>query len=503
MRFPAPDRLNFLHVAIFAIVIFVAQELEGTDLLFAVLTACYTLLWAAAFNIAGGIRYASGAFVFFNGFLNAIIGLTFKAVLLEPGDRNLVSPNATMFCYCVGMVSILCAVFFCRGLRPERGLLTGLDSVEAFKSAAITCLVVGIAIKAVTTLGGSSNGIITVLSQINKFPEMSIMLGTIYAIRHSNGRHSMNWIVVVGLAMDLIWGLVFFSKEGMLLGFAAWFIAAALEGYNFRGLQIAVLAGGFAFFAYYLAPYSQYVRGFRVTGFAANEAVALRYLGDLNETRRLYEATLTNFDLSDEPHLFDQREGFMDRLIVIPADDNLITYTNKGNVFGLAPTYAAYANYVPHFIWRNKPVFNTGNVYAHELGELSEEDESTGIAFSATADAYHQAKWLGLLLLMPLDLFLYFIVTDTVIGSAKWAPWVMIPILNLSEIGPEGGLDGPIYAAWYGIFAMVFIVWTIKRGAPFVLRVLRRPAIATLVGMPSSGIHTGPVSTTGPKEVIP
>ena len=61
MRFPAPDRLNMRHISLLAAAIFVGQVLEGTDLLFSVLTAVYTLLWANAFNVAGGIRYPSGA----------------------------------------------------------------------------------------------------------------------------------------------------------------------------------------------------------------------------------------------------------------------------------------------------------------------------------------------------------------------------------------------------------------------------------------------------------
>jgi hypothetical protein len=497
MRFPAPDRLKFQHVAIFAFVVFVGQELEGTDFLFAVLTAAYTLIWAAAFNIAGGIRYPSGAFIFFNGFLNGVVGLTFKVLLFEPGDRNLQSPNATMFVYCVGMASMLCVAFFCRGLRLQRGLLTGLESVAAYKRAAVVCLVSGYLITLIV-LAGSSNAFVSILRQANKMPEMSIMLATTYEIRHSKGKRSFNWIVAIGIGSGFAMGLIGFSKEGMLLGFAAYFLAAVIEGYNFPRIQIVAGILGFAFFTYYLAPYSQYVRGFRATTAAGNAAVALHYLGDLNETRRLYEDTLEGYLLADEPHLYDQREGFLDRLIVIPADDNLISYTNKGNVFGLTPTFAAYGNLVPHFIWHNKPVFNTGNIYAHELGELGEEDETTGIAFSAAADAYHQAKWLGLLLLLPIDLFLYFIITDSIVGSARWAPWALIPILDLSEIGPEGGLDGPIYSASYGIFAILFLVFVVKFVAPFVLRVMRQPQLGPLAANQTRLTSSGSISGTVP-----
>jgi hypothetical protein len=479
MRFPAPDRFNFKYVALFAIVIFVGQELEGTDPLFALLTAAYTLLWAAAFNLSGGIGYPSGAFIFFNGFLNVIVGLTFKMLLFEPGERNLQAPNATMFVYCVGMAAMLAAVSIARSLRSQRGLLPGLGSVAAYKQAAIVCIVIG-PLLSVLSIGGSpdANSIFSVLRQVNKLPVMAIMLATTYEIIHSNGKRSFNWIVVVGVLFILASGLVSFSKEGMLLGFTAWFIAAVLQKYDFSRLQLVTTVLALGFFTYYLVPYSQYVRGQRATSLVGDVEVSLHYLSNLGETRRLFEDTIEGYSIADEPHLYDQREGFMDRLVVFAQDDALINYTNQGHVFGLAPTFAAYANIVPHVIWHDKPVYNTGNLYAHELGELAEEDISTGIAFSAAADAYHQAKWLGLMLLLPIDMFLFFLITDSVAGNAKWVPWALLPILELTEIGPEGGLDGPVYSFTYGIVTILFTYWVIRQLAPFILRVLRRPELA-------------------------
>jgi hypothetical protein len=275
----------------------------------------------------------------------------------------------------------------------------------------------------------------------------------------------------------------------MLIGFVAYFFAAVIEGYNFPKRQIVVGLLGFAFFNYYLVPYSQYVREYRATTFAENEAIALHYLGNLGETRRLYEEIISDYDISEGPHLYDQSEGFLDRLIILPADDSLIAYTNKGNVFGLTPTFVAYGNVVPHFIWKNKPFFNTGNLYAHELGELAEDDETTGISFSATADAYHQAKWLGILLLLPFDIFLYFLILDSVMGSVRWAPWGLISLLELSEVGPAGGLDGPIYDFSTGLAATLFTVFVVTVVGPFVLRTIKKPHIAKLTTAPELRSH--------------
>jgi len=470
MRLTVPERFKVQYVVIFVFLVFAAQELEGTDAVFAVLTAAYTLLWATAYNISGGIRYPSGAFIFFNGFLNAIIGLTFKVFLLQPGESHLKAPRSTMFTYCVGMAVILGAAFICRGLRPSRGFLPKIESVDAYRRAAIICLVGGFVIT-LLSLVGSSNAVISILRQINKLPQMAIMLGTIYEIRSSKGKRSINWIVVGGITIILATVLVSFGKTGMLLGAAAYVIAAVLEGYDFPIKQIFIGVLGFAFFSYYLVPYSQYVRNLRATTAADNAQLALFYLSNLNETRRLYETDIAEVDVNEEPHLYDQREGYMDRQVILPADDTLISYTNEGHVFGLTPTIVVYANLVPHFIWKNKPYLNIGNAYAHEIGGiLVEEDETTGIAFSATADAYHQEGWLGVLLLLPIDVFLFFIIMDSVVGSAKWAPWALIPILDLTTIAPEGGLNSLVYEFTFGLSGIVLLVVVINRVVPFFLQ---------------------------------
>ena len=477
MRFSAPDRLNMKYIAFFALAVFVAQVIEGTEFAFAVLTATYTLLWASAFNTAGGIRYPSGAFIFFNGFLNAIIGLTFKVFLGQPGDSHLKTPDTTMFVYCVGMAAILVAAFMSRMLRPARGLLRGFDSIDAYKKASIVCLIGGAAITVVTMV--SSSPFLSAIRQINTMPQLAIMLSTIYVIRSSNAKRSVNWIVVASVGFFFAIGLLSFGKTGMLMGFVAYFIAAMIEGYDFSIKQVMIGVLAFAFFAYYLVPYSQYVRVRRATTVAGNIDVALYYLGHLDQTRRDYYDDVAEIDVAENWRLYDEREGYMDRQVILPADDSLISFTAQGTIFGLTPTLVSYANVIPHFIWKNKPSLNTGNAYAHEIGGVvGDEDETTGIAFSATADAFHQEGWLGVLLLLPIDIFLFFILTDTVVGSARWAPWALISILDLARIGPEGGLSSLVYLLSFGLFGIVVISWILHHVATDSSRIFTRPELA-------------------------
>ena len=136
-----------------------------------------------------------------------------------------------------------------------------------------------------------------------------------------------------------------------------------------------------------------------------------------------------------------------------PASDDASAvqlFTDKGHIFGLEPTIQTYANIIPHFIWHDKVAVNTGNTYAHELGghelgELADEDVTTGISFSPAADAYHQAKWFGLLVILPLDLFIAFIIVDCIVGSSTSSVLTLLPILAVSHLAPESGLNGPVY----------------------------------------------------------
>ena len=481
MRIAIPIRFNWTYVAIYIAVVFTGQILEGTNFIFAVLCALYVALWALAYNLSGGIDYPSGAFILSNGLFSVVIGFGAKVLLLQPGDRNLLVPVKTVLIYTVGMVMTVIVVFLTKELRAKNGLLRPFDSLEQLKRAAIGCLVVGLGLTFIMSRTSAGEGtLLSALNQLNSFVIVAILFGTAYEIEHSKGKRSTNWVVIAAIAVSVAQGLIIFSKEGMLIGFVAWGITASLSGYSFKRGQVISLTLGFAFMTYYLVPYSQYVRnyGAKTGSTLDNLPIALHYLGELGETRRLYYEAIEDFSITEEPHLYDQREGFLDRLIQVAMDDALIDHTDKGNVFGLAPTYAAYANIVPHFIWRDKPTVSSGNIYAHELGILADEDSTTGISLSAAADAYHQASWLGVLLLLPIDLLIVFLIMDSVVGSSKYSPFALFPIIKLFEGGAAAGLEICAYLATYGVAGILLVAFVSKVATPFVFKILKLGAVA-------------------------
>ena len=492
MRLPVPDRFAPKHVLVFCILMFLGQIATGTDLPFACYTAFFIICAATGFNAAGGLLYPSGAFIFFNAVLTAILGLAFKIFLDEPGQNSLLDGDKAMMCYAGGMFAMMSAAMLSAKLRPKRGLLSDLSLGHAMKRAAIGCLFFGVVLTVVT--GTSAEGTLgSAFRQINHFITMAILLGATYEFRQSGGRRATNWVVFGAMFSGMAQGFLYFSKEGMFSGPVTWIIAAVSLGYDFSKRQLFVFFA-LAFFAvYYLVPYSQYVRNFSSDNGSRSENLktAFHYLGDLGQTRQLYLELQEHHNTEGEPHLFSQPQGFLDRLNMLAFDDALINYTDQGNVFGLSPTYFAYANVLPHFIWRDKPHFAFGNVFGRSIGVIGEGDETTGISFSPTGDAYHEARWFGVLIVWPLVVFLFFFFTDSLTGSARYSPWALLPISFAPHAAPEGMLGGTIFLTTYGIASLLFIVWTASYLMPL------------LTGIFIRRVGTGPASLPDIKDRSP
>jgi hypothetical protein len=132
-------------------------------------------------------------------------------------------------------------------------------------------------------------------------------------------------------------------------------------------------------------------------------------------------------------------------------------------------------NAIPHVLWPNKPSFNFGNAYAHELGGMAEEDTSTGIAFSPTSEAYHMAKWVGVLVVAPLVWFVLFVLLDSLFGDLRATPWGLLVLAEISHVAPEGCLTGAISLMTYGTETFIFCAFFATWVAPiFAIAVLGR-----------------------------
>ena len=469
MRIPFPERVPLNRVAIFAGVLFAVQRFQGTPLYFSVGCVAFILIAAFAFNAAGGLTRSSGAYVFFYSTLVVIVGLCYKAYLGEPADSNLLDPQTDILAYVGSITAMLAAVLLSRRLSRKTGLMQNLLKESGMYRASVGCIVFGLfGFSILALLGEEGTKIVTALNQLNQLFPVAIIIGVIYEIRRTHGARSINLPTAFAIVFMFInSGLFSFSKQGMLLPLVCWALPVCAMRYRLTALQGCSCIFAFFIIFHYLTPYADYGRNFRSEDqtFTQHIDLSVRLLEDPEDTRQKYlDATG-----GGGGGYYNTPQGFWNRLQFISVDDGLINVTDHGHVFGLWPVKAVFLNAIPHVIWPNKPDLNLGNNYMHEINgqPLDEGDTTTGISFSATGEAYHWAKWIGILVVAPLLWLLLFVVLDSLIGDIRTSPWGLLVLALLSHTAPEGMLSGAIAFLTFGVEAVVFCALFATYVAPF------------------------------------
>jgi hypothetical protein len=457
VRLPFPESIPIVPVFFFAVTLCAIQLAQGTSSVFSLACFFYILVATHAFNVAGGFSRTSGAFIFFNAVLSVILGLCMKVYLGEAADSNLLAPNLTIAVLLAGMCMMLVTVYLVRRIAPKRALLGRMVSDAKMQTATVGCLAAGILLNlAFIALPSTSGSVLSALNQLNRFFPMAIVIGAINTIRRSGGQRSMNLPVLIAGALMFVVGLMGFSKEGMLAPFACWILAVASQRFRLSRAQLigAILTTTFIF--RYLVPYAQYGRTFREEGGGASVSTVISLLSNLSYVRQQYIETSADQYEDRVLGYYNNSQGFFDRLQMMSVDDALIDHTAQFGTFGLYPIAIAFQNLVPHFIWPEKPTYLSGNIYAHEVGILGPEDESTGVSFSSTSTAYHLAGWPGVFLLAPAVWFLLFFVFESLCGDTRQTPWGLLVLVLYTHAAPEGDVGALIYEATYAAFGIIF-----------------------------------------------
>jgi hypothetical protein len=475
-------------VAIFASALVLIQRWEGSATYFSAGCFAFILIAAVAFNLGGGLTRAAGAYIFFYSLLVFIIGVTYKAFLGEPAQSNLQDPRTDILVYVGGISGLLLAAFFSRKRVLRTPLLQNVLRESLMYRASVGCIAFGIfGVSGLAMLGEAGFRLVTAFVQLNQLIPVGIIIGVTYEIRRSGGTRSMNMPVLLGCVYVFgFYGLLSFSKQGMFLPLLCWLLPACALRYRLSTLQIATSLCGLFVIFYFLVPYCQYGRRFLVEGESVPDRfmLSMNLLSDPYELRRNYEADPT------VAGYYNTGQGFWDRLQFISVDDGLINVTDKGKVFGLSPIPITFINVIPHVLWANKPGVNFGNLYAHEIGFMNPYDYSTGISFSPTAEAYHMAKWVGILIVAPMLWLMLFVVFDNLVGDLRQTPWGLLAIALISHTAPEGQLNGTIVLVTFGVETLVFCAFFAKWVAPYL-------AVAVM-GPPK---HPEPVFSTPPNPI--
>jgi hypothetical protein len=364
---------------------------------------------------------------------------------------------------------MLAVVIVGRRFTRKSGLMQNMLKESGMYRASIGCIVFGVVgATIISLLGPEGAKLNTAFSQLNQLIPLGIIIGVVYEIRRSHGTRSVNLPIVFAIVYVFIfYGLLSFSKAGMLLPLVCWALPVCAMRFRFSGIQvISCLLAVFIIFRY-LVPYAQYGRNFRDETLTFSQKIALsaRLLEHPEDTRQKYEDTT----VGDVSGYYNKPQGFWDRLQFISIDDGLINYTDQGHVFGLWPVKASFLNAIPHVIWPNKPGLNLGNNYAHEIigQDMDQGDTTTGISFSPTGEAYHWAKWFGIFVTAPFVWLLLFIIYDSLIGDIRASPWGLLVLAELSHTAPEGMISGAIYFITFSLEALVFCALFATFVAPF------------------------------------
>lgn len=468
MRVTLPQRIPFQAATIVAVAFMGVQIVEGTDYAFAILHLVFILLWVYAFNAAGGMTRASGAWVFWFGLLTILVGTMAKAFTGLPADSDTWNGMALMSVYTVSMAVITLCILVTRKLTDNVVSVAGrLRSYSIdYRNTAIGCTMLGLFIPFALGFVNSGQGtIFSIVRQINYFTELGIITGTISVIESSGGRRS--WGVLNGLpaAFSFLLGFATFSKQGMFTWLLCWFMGVAFMRYRLSLKQIAALAATIFVFISILTPVSQVGRdlGSDYRTYSEGFVIACDLVVHIDETRVAYQEAAEG-KLAASGSYYGRDIGLLSRLSRIESDDPLISYSLQGHYLGYGPVGYAFLNWFPHLILPDKEKYATtkagGNYYGHELGILSAADTTTGVSFGSPAEAFHLAGWTGVILLQLMVDTMLFLSVDLLCGDLRRSPWGLFFAMAFAHVAPEGSLLGTIQFVAQGNFglfcAMVF-----------------------------------------------
>ena len=445
MRIPYPERISYTGALCFATALLVVQLLEHTQLSFALCCFGYILVTTLAFNLAGGMYRPSGSFILFNSVLGLILALVAKAFLGEPADSNLAAPQRVIEVYLLGMVSMLIAAFIENRFRPRRALVSRVLPLVTLRGAYIGAAILGLASNFFWLSGPDlpAGSIFTALHNADALLPFAMILGVIYTVRSTNGRQSVTPMLACLFFFLNLQSLIYFSKQALFTPVFCWVLGAGLSRYKLKPVNYAVLALiGYILLAYG-TPYVAVGKARpKPLGLVPTINFAFGMIMDIDAVKAEYKLGAT--EQYNKVNYFNNPEGIFDRLEMVSIDSLLVDNADRDGYFGFEPTIEGWENIIPHILWPGKPVPYFGNAYAHRIGILSDEDDTTGVSFTASADAYFQGGFFGVIVVETFCFTLIFLALSFLVGDVREHPAVLVLILITGHTGPEGAIPGAV-----------------------------------------------------------
>lgn len=479
MRLKLPNQVSIPGVLIFGVVIFCVQQFEHTSLLFSELFFVFTLCSAISFNIARGFQSIPGSYVFSYAILVAILGVTWKAIIGEPADSNLLTPTITMGAQALGMAVFIPVAWLVMrfDVRPYSVANITRTAHPDYRLMSVGCLIVGLLfIYANSVLTGGSGSLISFLDHFAFFLPLCILLGTIDVIQRTDGERSVTWATVAAMIMSITTGFLAFSKEGMIAPLVSWVIAAAYSGLRIRPRHVVAFALGFAWTMFFSPIWAGVRDDVPDTGLSLYGRAVLSYeeLSHFSELRAQEAETAAFYRSIGLTGYFQTDQGFMDRLQMLGPDDSLVAFSSTGHYEGVSVLLLSFQAWLPHFLVPNKIPVPNGNTYSHEMGTISPDDTTTGISFSAAGEAFHLGGWSAIALALPGVWLLAFFSATFVVGDMVRYPWGLLMILYFAHAAPESGITGPLDFTWNFNISVAGCIFFCNRIAPIIGALLDR-----------------------------
>jgi hypothetical protein len=426
---------------------------QGTGLAWSLLFFCFLMLAVTGFNVAGGLYRAPGAFILFNALLTMVIGVVGKIVLLEAADSNLQAPMHLMEAYMLGMASMCLASIVERVFRPNRSLMVQWFPITSLRTLYIGIATTGMGLQIfwLTSPAIVEGSVTSALRYADQMLPFAVILGVMYTVRRSNGKRSLTPFLIFIMTLMTLEGLNSYSKQGLFMGSFCWVLGAGVSRLRLRTVHyVTAVVVGFVL-VYFGVTIVQAGKNLN-RELSQQESIqqTMGLISNFKELRAEDQEEDDTLDSRQDVNYYNQPEGFLDRLEMVGIDDLLIDETDRDGYFGFGSTYQGFISVVPHFIWKNKPYMYYGNTYAHQLSLLSDDDNSTGVSFSLSADAYKEGGFIyGIVVGETLCLILVFCITSWVVGDVRDHPAAIILVLLVAHVAPEGAMSGLIQLILY------------------------------------------------------
>jgi hypothetical protein len=447
MRIPYPERISYTGAFIFAAGLSFVQVVQHTPPAFSVCCFAYIMAATAAFNIAGGLYRPAGAYIFFNAVLTLIIGVVTKAALGEAANTNLAGPQKAIEVYFLGMVSLLVAAFVESRIRPRQGFASRAFPLLTLRGVYLGAMLIGVPsslfwLTAPTVTAGS---FLIAFRNTDQLIPFALILGVMYNARASNGRRSMTPLLLLVFVYLQLYSLITFSRQFLFTPAFCWLLGAGLSRYKLKPINYICLSLTFFVLYFFGAPYvgvGKLLGNVSGSNLRLRIAIAADLIENMGKTRADYKADVATEYL--KINYYNQGEGVLDRLEMFSIDALLIQTADENGYFGFEPTKEGWENVVPHLIWKNKPIPYFGNYYAHFLGLVGDDDDTTGVSFGVTADSYFQGGLYGVLVIQTLCFTAIFSIFSFLVGDVRDHPAVILLILMEAHVAPEGMMPGAI-----------------------------------------------------------